>query len=269
MIKLFSGIYVHFLTLLLFSVCYITGKLETFFITYLIMFIHETAHLAAAMAIGLKPSHMVFYPFGVNLRLKNKIVGSVADEIILYAAGPLANILMAILAKAFFRGFFWYQDFYFKNIILCILNLLPILPLDGGIIARKIFAWNFGYKKSVVFMRAVSALMIMMFASMLVYKSGLKYNFSAWFFLVFLVGNLFTAKEKYNTDILKELLCADRKKNMRRCRVLVMHKGENMRNLLKDFTNNRYNILCIIGENGEIEKIMSEREVIDTLLANY
>ena len=113
MIKLFSGIYVHFLTVLLFSVCYITGKLETFFITYLIMFIHETAHLAAAMTIGLKPSHMVFYPFGVNLRLKNKSVGSVADEIILYAAGPLANILMAVLAKAFFRGFFLVSGFLF------------------------------------------------------------------------------------------------------------------------------------------------------------
>ena len=89
MIKIFSGIYIHFLTIALFAVCYITGKLETLFITYLIMFIHEIAHLLAAIGIGLKPARIIFFPFGVNLKLKNKLVYSLSDEIILYIAGPL------------------------------------------------------------------------------------------------------------------------------------------------------------------------------------
>lgn len=268
MIKLFKGIYIHFLTVALFSVCYITGKLETLLITYLIMFIHEAAHLAAALIIGLKPSHIVFYPFGVNLKLKNKLVCSLADEIILYISGPMANMMMAAAAKFFFRDFFWFEDFYFKNIVLCIVNLLPILPLDGGVIVKKILAWQIGYNKSVTVMRGISVVMVIMGIIGLYKSNMLKYNFSVYFFLAFLAGNIFTTKEKYNVDILKELVFSDRKINLRKTRVLVAKSGENLRDILKDFTNTRYNILCIIGENGEIEKIMSEREVINTLLTN-
>ena len=96
----------------------------------------------------------------------------------------------------------------------------------------------------------------------------LRYNFSFYFFLTFLMGNIFTTKEKYNVDILKSLMFADKKINLRKTRVLVAHYDENLRNILKDFTNTHYNLLCIIGENGEIKKIMSEREVFDTLMAN-
>ncbi len=268
MIKIFSGVYIHFITILLFSVCYITGKLETLSITYLIMTVHELSHLLASVMIGLKPSHVVFYPFGVNLKLKNKLVYSLTDEIILYIMGPFSNIIMAVLAKLFFKDFFWFEDFYFKNIFLFILNLLPILPLDGGIILKKIIAYRLGYNKSIKIMRSISVVMVILFAMCLWRFNILKYNFSMYFFLIFLAGNLFTAKEKYNVDVLRELMFFDKKTEQRKTNVLVAKKGENMRKLLKDFTNTRYNIICVIGENGEIEKILSEREVIERLLAN-
>lgn len=268
MIKVFKGIYIHFLTVAMFSVCFITGKLETLFITYFIMFIHELSHLLAATAIGLKPSHIAFYPFGVNLKLKNRLVCSLADEIILYMAGPLANIIMAVGAKIFFKDFFWYEDFYFKNIMLSIVNLLPIIPLDGGVIIKKIIGWRIGYKRSATVMRIISFVMIAMGIVGLYKINMLRYNFSVYFFLVFLGGNLFTAKEKYNIDVLKELVFSDERIKKRKTRVLVAETGENLREVLKDFTNTHYNIVCFIGKNGEIKKIMSQREVINTLLTN-
>jgi len=266
--KILPGIYIHFLTVALFSVCYITGKLETLFITYLILFLHESAHLLAAKSIGLKISHISFLPFGVNLKLKNKMVYSLTDEVILYISGPLSNILMAVFAKIFFRNYFWYEDFYLKNIILCIINLLPILPLDGGVILKKIIASKTGYSQSIRAMKFLSVIMIISGIALLYKSDMLRYNFSFYFFLTFLMGNIFTTKEKYNVDILKSLMFADKKINLRKTRVLVAHYDENLRNILKDFTNTHYNLLCIIGENGEIKKIMSEREVFDTLMAN-
>ena len=73
MIKIVKGLYIHFLTPCLFAICYITGKLETLFISYIIMLLHELAHLLGAVVIGLKPARIVLYPFGVNLKLKNSI----------------------------------------------------------------------------------------------------------------------------------------------------------------------------------------------------
>lgn len=267
MIKISSGVYIHFLTVVFFAVCFAVGRVEMFFMTYAIMTLHELAHLAAALVLGLKPSRIVFFPFGVNLRLKNNILCSAADEIILYGAGPLVNILLATGAKVFFSQSMWAYDFYRENIVLFVLNLLPILPLDGGIILKNIMARNLGYAKSTAVMRCISAAMLMGIGYGLFRAETLRGNFSFWFFAAFLCGNIFTAKEKYNPDILRELIYAD-KSNKRRARVIVMKKGENMREILKEFTNSRHNILCIIGENGEIEKFMSEREVIRSLTAN-
>ena len=55
-------------------------------VTYAVMILHELAHCLAAVCIGLKISHIDFYPFGVNLKLKNKFVYSLADEIIFQRA---------------------------------------------------------------------------------------------------------------------------------------------------------------------------------------
>ena len=109
------------------------------------MTVHELAHTAAAAAIGLRISHITFFPFGVNLKLKNKIVGSLADEIILYASGPLINAVFALLAMLLYKRFPIYklQYIYILNTALFIVNLLPAMPLDGGIILKKILDFTF------------------------------------------------------------------------------------------------------------------------------
>ncbi len=267
MIKICRGVYIHFLTVLLFAVCFASAKLDAFFITYAVMLLHELAHLSAAAALGLKVSHITFFPFGVNLKLKNTMLYSLADEIILYGAGPLLNILLAGFSRLVFKDFSWFEDFYWKNIILACLNLLPILPLDGGIILKNMLAKSLGYKKSMILMRAVSVMMLAVAGYGLFAAEALRRNFSYYFFLIFLCGNLFTAKEKYNPDILRELIFSN-KSGKRRARVMVAEHGENVREILSEFTNNRYNILCILGENGKIEKFVSEREVLEGLLAN-
>lgn len=268
MIKIFSGVYIHFLTVVLFAMCFITRKLQTLAVTYMIMTVHESAHLLAALAIGLNPERMVFYPFGVNLKLKNRILPSVADDLILYLCGPMANIAMAFLGKVFLKDVSWQTDFCVKNILLFLINILPILPLDGGIVLKRVMAYMWGEKKAVFFMRIISAAAIITGGVFLWYENILCRNFSLFFFFLFLTGNLFTSKEKYNVDILRRLMFSEKKPKCGSARVVVMESGEDLRNVLKEFTNMHYNILCVIGENGEIEKIMSEREVIQSLTSN-
>lgn len=268
MIKIFSGIYVHFLTVVLFALCFITRKAQTLTVTYIIMTAHECAHLLAALLIGLRPERMVFYPFGVNLKLKNRLLPSMADEFILYIAGPMANIVMALLAKLFLNGFSWQEDFYIKNLLLFAINILPVLPLDGGILVKRAMSYAWGEKSAVRCMRVISGLVIISGGVILWRENVLCRNFSLFFFFLFLLGNLFTAKEKYNVDLLRGLMFSKRKVKCAKARVVVMANDENLRNVLKEFTNTHYNILCVIGENGEIEKIMSEREVIQALTSN-
>ena len=138
MIKITKHIYIHILTVILFAVCYVTRRLELLALSYAIMTVHELSHLLAAVCIGLKPSRIVFYPFGVNLKLKTRMIYSISDEVILYFAGPFSNVIMALLAV--FLDFPMKEEFYIQNIALFILNMLPIIPLDGGVILKKVFS---------------------------------------------------------------------------------------------------------------------------------
>ena len=56
------------------------GNLKVYLVAYSVMALHETAHLLAALAIGLKPESITFSPFGLHLSLRCKIINSVCDE---------------------------------------------------------------------------------------------------------------------------------------------------------------------------------------------
>ena len=82
MIKITKYLRVNVLTIALFVFCIIFNKADMLCVTYAVMILHELAHCLAAVCIGLKISHIDFYPFGVNLKLKNKLVYSLANDII-------------------------------------------------------------------------------------------------------------------------------------------------------------------------------------------
>ena len=159
MIKISKGIYVHFLTILLFIFCYINRKLEILAISYFSIFFHEIAHLIAAIMIGLIPARIVLLPFGVNLKLKNSIIGSLSDEIILYLSGPLLSALFAFFSLLFINNQY-IKLFYYNNIGIFLFNILPILPMDGGIITKKILTARVGYRKSEKILKCTSFILI-------------------------------------------------------------------------------------------------------------
>ena len=194
MIKICRYLYIHPLTILLFVICYITRQLEILTLSYVIMLIHELAHLISALCIGLLPSKIIIYPFGINLKLKNTLIYSISDEIILYAAGPLSNIIMALSALPFLRHSHYIYEFYIQNIALFVLNLLPVSPLDGGIILKKILTFYFGNKSAVKIIRTISSFIILLFVSFLIYIGiNHKLNYSLFFLTVFLLCTIFTS----------------------------------------------------------------------------
>ena len=62
MIKIMPNLYIHFTTVIMLTVCFINRKAEAFLFSYGVMVLHESAHLLAALFIGLKTDKLVFYP---------------------------------------------------------------------------------------------------------------------------------------------------------------------------------------------------------------
>ena len=270
MIKLSRWLYLHPLTVLLAVFCYINRTLEFFAMAFLIMTVHELSHLLAAVCIGLRPARIVFYPFGVNLKLKNTLVYSISDEIILYLAGPLSNLLLALVCVVLFRDIAGWERFYLQNLLLFGMNMLPILPLDGGVIVKKILAHRLGTKTAQRLMQGVSAVLIAglcVFGGYLIYQN--RFHASITFLVVFLLGNIFCSREKYQIDFVKELMFYKEKGqryNHQTVKTMLMKKGSDCRKVAEHFTTGSYYVVFCVDEKGRIDELLTETQIMERIL---
>lgn len=269
MIKLCNGIYIHFTTVMLFILCFINRRLEVALISYGAVFLHEIAHLLAALFIGLKPSHIILFPFGTNLKLKNSIVYSLTDEILLYMSGPLLNILLCLLCLPLLHKSVFFQIFYFNNLALFFFNMLPILPMDGGIVLKKILTRGVGSRmaeKTLKLISVFSIVLLMILEIYLLWKNN--FNFTILFAVIFLTGNIFTNKEKYYIDFTKELMFykSKDKKKIKKVKGYMITDDANLKELAKNFSCSCNYVIFKENKEGEIDKILTEREIIEEIL---
>lgn len=265
MIKITSKLYIHFLTLVMLAVCILSRRAGVFLFTYAVMAVHEAAHMAAAVYIGLKTDRIVFYPYGVNLKLKNKFVHSIADEIILYMAGPLVNCIFAAISLALY-GIYRLpelQVMYAGNMMLFLSNMLPVYPLDGGVILKKIMAYFIGNRAAARIMTFISAVITAAMAAIGIYAVYItEFNFSIMLLTAFLFCSIFTQKEKYDVDFVRELMFYKKKKRDR-IKHIIVSEHDDYRTIAGRFVPSRYGVVYVENDRGEITGIKSETEIMD------
>ena len=93
----------------------------------------------ANISVGILGFSAQMYSYGKESSLK---------RIITYLSGPLCNLIIALIFYIVNAS----KELIEINLILGFLNLLPILPLDGGRILREILKNCFDYKKASIFM---------------------------------------------------------------------------------------------------------------------
>ncbi len=96
-------------------------------LVYLILFssLHEAGHLSALLFMKCKPSLLKLSFYGFAIKYESKI-GSLAEAIVLLS-GPAVNLLLYLILRDN------------VNLLLFILNIIPIYPLDGGRILSLFF----------------------------------------------------------------------------------------------------------------------------------
>ncbi|MEL6391408.1 MAG: M50 family metallopeptidase [Bacteroidota bacterium] len=130
--------------------------------------VHELGHALTARRFGLQTEAIIFFPLGGGALIRGKPKSS-WREIGVYLAGPMSNLLLALLCLGLLvvlpEGRFFLR-YYFRgggnfslpfepfahlvalslliNLILFGLNLLPAYPLDGGRILQALLRPRFG-----------------------------------------------------------------------------------------------------------------------------
>lgn len=130
-------------------------ELWNYLIMVLSIMIHETAHAFTAMRLGYRIISLDMQPFGCVAKLLYEPVSS-ADNAAIYAAGPLASILLCICGAALTTLLPTNKDlvdlFVKFNLNVAVLNLFPVLPLDGGRLACALLSKRYNARSVTLFL---------------------------------------------------------------------------------------------------------------------
>lgn len=254
---IFMKLRVHPLTAALIITSFFTGDIRLILKAYAVMTGHELSHLAAAKCIGLKPESFTFMPFGVNLRLKNRIVNTLSEEIILYAAGPFFNGIFAVVS--IICG---WELLYKMNTALFIMNILPIIPLDGGMILFRIMAGKWGNIYAQRILKTISFILASAFAvcAAALWLGG-ELNLSMIILALFLLGNIITSKEKYNPDFVAAVSGA--KKKTRNVRVIILDSEKETLPAIKAVSPMYTVVGAVRGDDNKIDRLITENEMLE------
>ena len=137
--------------------------------------------------IGLFGVNIVFKKLHYNLEENYLSKKYLIRDIFIFLAGPLSNLVLAIIFKNI-------KVVYDINIFLCILNLIPVYPLDGYNIFKNLLLLKLDERNSDKIINIISYIvfLILFICGILIFI--LLYNPSFVLFLLYLVILKFSYK---------------------------------------------------------------------------
>lgn len=176
----------------------VTQKVDIFAITFVFIILHEIGHIISGILLGLKINKLELNIAGISLEFKNYGKERKINNIIIDLAGPVINLLSAIIGL-------WIQSeiIIYVNAMLFIINMLPIYPLDGGRILKNILLYKNTYKQTIKMIETISKytlIILSIFASILILSFK---NISIFVLIIYLWG--IYIKERHKNKIIKRV----------------------------------------------------------------
>ena len=154
--------------------------------------IHELAHLALAAYFKTNITSIKISLFDIKIVEKSRHIVDRKKDLIITAAGPLANFVVFAYYYHFDIKFAW------VNLFIGAFNLLPAANLDGGQLLYLILSKRLSVKTTdnIITIITVFVSALLFFAGIMVlFKS--KYNFSLLLICFYLILSLFYKQDKF------------------------------------------------------------------------
>lgn len=142
---------------------YFTNQLKIYFIVMLFCLLHELSHIIMAIAMKMKIEKLEIMPLGFSATFSGECINEtklILKNIAIALAGPLLTLIFIIIflnINIVFR-----KEIIYSNILILILNLLPIYPLDGGRVVNGIIQLRVGKEKASVMVDKVTYITIVL-----------------------------------------------------------------------------------------------------------
>lgn len=258
-----------FFILFLFA-SYFIGWLQQSLILFASVALHEAGHVMTAKKLKIEVYEVELFPYGGVARMEELSKLGGAAEAVVSAAGPAVSLVLALLCH-FLKSCSELFEFAFSiNLIICAFNLLPILPLDGGKIARNIMVFFIGFRQATRILallgKAAAFLLLgynihmllsggrsaaLIVAATFIYIGAAREEkFSSYYYLF--TGN--SIKQTW-TD-----------QNKIRKRVIKVREDMPISWVINRLSPVTLCYVQVVGRTGEIKRVLSEKEIMDGLL---
>jgi len=178
----------------------------------LALLLHEMAHYYIARSKGYKVGHLKLDLLGMRLKISENIDKN--DHFWIAFAGPIVNFILCILCTALWwiipESFYFTSVFFQANLILAIFNILPIEPLDGGVMLNCLLNKT-NKKVAKIVSKTVNIIFIVAFIALFFISLDYEPNLILLMFAIFFIVNLINSNkkdemEKYSKFLLKKNL---------------------------------------------------------------
>jgi stage IV sporulation protein FB len=264
-----------FLALLLISV--LSGFGFRAIIVFSLVILHELVHMLAAKGYGIKVNSIELYPYGGTAVLEDTFEGKRKEETVIAFAGPAFNLFLFFVFQylrweGIIQGY-WALELVKINFWLACFNLIPVLPLDGGRIARAFFSGVFGFVQTTKFFAAAGRWLGFAFVILGFLFQGLGYYmYEPVLFII--LGIFFWLGSKKELDnariVFLKQLCRKKEQLLRQGLMtsvsLTVSRNTPLGRIIDEFTTDRYSLVNILGGKDQIEKTLSETEVVQGMM---
>jgi stage IV sporulation protein FB len=158
---------------------------------------HELGHLTVMYLCGIEAEQVTFYPFGLDIRA-DKYSRTYGQEVIIRLAGVIANFVCAACSFVIYLyvNNIYVSFFMVVNVILLIVNIIPIKSLDGGMALENLLLMRYDITKVGTVMKVVSFVFLLLLwvaaVYLLLYSDG---NYTLFAMCVFLFISIFIRRD--------------------------------------------------------------------------
>lgn len=226
---------------------------------------HEFAHFIMFLYYKIKVESIELMPFGGKITYNRFIIKPV-QEVSIFISGPICNLFTGLVLQ--FLGIDYY---YIKaNYFLFLLNILPLMPLDGGKIFRLFLSQHIGYLKANRIIYASTYTIIgIINIFILIFFREYRIIFSSIIFSLFIIWETYNENRTFVYTFMKEIIYKKEmihKEKIMNIRQIVAIDSIPARAVLNYFLPNKYHLIFLLNNEAVLYEIIDEVQLIDAIL---
>ena len=177
-----KNIKVNSATLYFLLISFLCGFIKNTIIIFGIVMFHELGHVFILKTLKYKINKITIYPFGGITTVDKDINTPLKHEFLIAIGGILFQACIFLIPRFISINIQTIELIYKYNITIMLFNLLPIIPLDGSILANILFNKFFSFKRSYILNFIISIISIILFSTI-----NFVYSLNNYLIIMFLI----------------------------------------------------------------------------------